>query len=83
MQRSQRGKKQATETFRSVAFGQVARHGSIVHGRTGKQRKLVAQKDTTEFACRSMCFAGNGESSLGYMVKRLSAHGGCLGSKRR
>ena len=23
------------------------------------------------------------ESSLGYMVKRLSAYGGCLGSKRR
>ena len=23
------------------------------------------------------------ESVLGYMVKRLSAHGGCLGSKRR
>ena len=23
------------------------------------------------------------QGSLGYMVKRLSAHGGCLGSKRR
>ena len=43
-----------------------------VHDRLSEQHNEArAQKDKSK------------KSVLGYMVKRLSAHGGCLGSKRR
>ena len=63
------------DTFRSVAFAHVAGHGSSSDGQ-GDKLRLYAQKDAAGFVIRSKSF-------LGYMVKRLSAHGGCLGSKRR
>ena len=56
-----------------VSHLHVARHGSTLLNRNAV--KQFAQKETVK-----LYFA---QSSLGYMVKRLSACGGCLGSKRR
>ena len=106
----------ATETFRSVAFAHVARHGSSSDGQGDEQgcmhkrtqpNELAARVLTQDFfglarrveseegsVCKYMTDRANNatkpgrkrtsqKSFLGYMVKRLSAHGGCLGSKRR
>jgi hypothetical protein len=70
----------ATETFRSVAFAHVARHGPSSDGQECEQGCLHKRMQPGDLSARDLTCL---ECFLGYMVKRLSAHGGCLGSKRR
>lgn len=46
--------------------------------RVPERRRFVSKSVTHEAKCNADL-----ETSWGYMVKKLSAHGGCLGNRRR
>ncbi len=74
-------KKDESQFISSVAFAHVA--DPVRLARPNRQYRKVTRTKGGNGTVMPLEVFHESEFVLGYMVKRLSAYGGCLGSKRR